>query len=72
MKRIIVLLAAAASLSACSTLGGEGFGYSDYSLVRVHDVSVGDGSLIVAAPRPWNRRRPELFEDVRAVEDWTL
>ena len=72
MKRIIVLLAAAASLSACSTLGGEGFGYSDYSLVRVHDVSVGDGSLIVAAPRPWNRHRPELFEDVRAVEDWTL
>ena len=72
MKRIVVLLAAAAGLSACSTLGGEGFGYSDYSLVRVHDVSVGDGSLIVAAPRPWNRRRPELFEDVRAVEDWTL
>jgi hypothetical protein len=72
VKRIVVLLAAPVSLSACSTLGGEGFGYSDYSLVRVHDVSVGDGSLIVAAPRPWNRRRPELFEDVRAVEDWTL
>jgi hypothetical protein len=73
VKRNIVLLGFAAALSACSSLGGgEGYGFSDYSLVRVRDVSVGDGSLIVAAPRPWNRHRPELFEDVRAVEDWTL
>ena len=72
MKRIIALLGLAAGVSACSTLGGEGYGFSDYSLVRVRDVSVGDGSLIVAAPRPWNRHRAVLFEDVRAVEDWTL
>jgi hypothetical protein len=73
VKRTIALLGLAAGVSACSSLGGgEGYGFSDYSLVRVRDVSVGDGSLIVAAPRPWNRHRPELFEDVRAVEDWTL
>jgi len=72
VKRIIALLGLAAGVSACSTLGGEGYGFSDYSLVRVRDVSVGDGSLIVAAPRPWNRHRAVLFEDVRAVEDWTL
>jgi hypothetical protein len=72
VKRIIALLGLAAGVSACSTLGGEGYGFSDYSLVRVRDVSVGDGSMIVAAPRPWNRHRAVLFEDVRAVEDWTL
>ena len=73
MKRIVALLGAVSVLPACSSLGGgEGYGFSDYSLVRVRDVSVGDGSMIVAAPRPWNRHRPELFEDVRAVEDWTL
>lgn len=68
----LVLASAGFALSACSTLGGEGYGFSDYSLVRVKDVAVGDGSLIVAPPRPWNRHRPTLFEDVRAVEDWTL
>jgi len=72
VKRIIALLGLAAGVSACSTLGGEGYGFSDYSLVRVRDVSVGDGSMIVAAPRPWNRHRAVLFEDLRAVEDWTL
>jgi hypothetical protein len=72
VKRAIALIALATGLSACSTLGGEGYGFSDYSLVRVRDTSVGDGSMIVAAPRPWNRHRAVLFEDVRAVEDWTL
>jgi len=71
-RNLIALLAVASGLSACSSIGGEGYGFSDYSLVRVHDVSVGDGSLIVAAPRPYNRHRPGLFEDIRAVEDWTL
>lgn len=69
---IIALLGAAAALSACSTIGGEGFGFSDYALVRVGDVSVGDDSLIVAPPRPWNRHRAGFFDDIRAVEDWTL
>jgi hypothetical protein len=66
------VLFAALALSACSSLGGGEYGFSDYSLVRVHRVQVGDGSLSVAPPRPWNRHRPILFEDVRDVEDWTL
>jgi hypothetical protein len=71
---ILILTAAAVALSGCSTLGvGEGFGSEYYSLVRVDARSVGDGSLIVVAPRPWNRtRRILFFDDVRWVEDWTL
>jgi hypothetical protein len=74
MNRKFVLAAlAAAALSGCSSLGtGEAFGSSYYSLVRVQRVNVGDGSISVAAPRPWNRQRPRLFEDIRDVEDWTL
>ncbi|HET8750025.1 MAG TPA: hypothetical protein VFM42_04710 [Sphingomicrobium sp.] len=68
----VVLLGVAAGLSACSSVGGEGFGFSSYALVRVQDVSVGDDSLIVAPPRPWNRHRASFFDDIRAVEDWTL
>lgn len=66
------VLGGALALSACSSLGGGDYGYSDYSLVRVRRVEVGDGRLTVTSPRPWNRHRPILFEDVRAVEDWTL
>lgn len=68
MRRLVTLVAAIA-LSGCSGIGGEGF--SDYSLVRATPKSVGDGSLVVTAPRPWNRHRPILFEDVKQVEDWT-
>ena len=68
----LALVSGAALLSACSSLGGSEYGISDYSLVRVHRVQVGDGSLSVAPPRPWNRHRSTLFEDVRDVEDWTL
>lgn len=71
-KSKIALLAAALALSACSSVGGGEYGISDYSLVRVSRHSVGDGSLVVTAPRPWNRHRPVLFEDIRDVEDWTL
>ncbi|HET7576895.1 MAG TPA: hypothetical protein VFK19_10095 [Sphingomicrobium sp.] len=70
--RPVTLLAAVGGLTACSSIGGEGFGFSDYALVRVGDVSVGDGSLVVAPPRPWNRHRAGFFDDIRAVEDWTL
>ena len=66
------VLGAAASLTACSSIGGGEYGISDYALVRVHRVNVGDGSLSVAPPRPWNRHRAFLFEDIRDVEDWTL
>jgi len=60
------------ALSACSSLGGEGYGYGEYSLARAERLRVGDGSLSVVPPRPWNRHRAILFEDVRQVEDWTL
>jgi len=67
------LLIAAAGLQACSSLGaGEGYGFSDYSAVNVHRVNVGNGNMSVVPPRPWNRHRAILFEDVPAVEDWTL
>ena len=72
LERRIALLAAVLTLSACSSLGGGEYGYGDYSLVRVQRVRVGDGSMSVAPPRPWNRHRPILFEDIRDVEDWTL
>ena len=72
MTARLALIAGAAMLSACSSLGGSEYGVSDYSLVRVNRVQVGDGSLSVAAPRPWNRHRARLFEDIREVEDWTL
>jgi len=72
MKTFVILAAAAMSLSACSTLGGSEYGVSNYALVRVQRLQVGDGSLSVAAPRPWNRHRAQLFVDIRDVEDWTL
>ena len=65
-------LTAVVSLTACSSVGGGEYGISEYALVRVHRVNVGDGSLSVAPPRPWNRHRAFLFEDIRDVEDWTL
>jgi hypothetical protein len=45
MKRLfrIALSAAALPLAACSSLGSGEYGISDYTLVRVHRVSVGDG-----------------------------
>src|SRR5215208_2111809 len=68
----LLVISVACSFSACSSLGGGEYGFSDYTLVRVHRVQVGDGSLSVAPPRPWNRHRGQLFFDVRDVEDWTL
>jgi len=70
--KIAALAAAAAGLTACSGVGTGEYGLSDYAMVAVHRVSVGNGSLVVSAPRPWNRHRPVLFEDIREVEDWTL
>lgn len=65
------LLAAALALSACSSLGG-GIGYSEYSKVPLRRVSVGNGNLTVQPARSWNRRHAMLFDDIPAVEDWTL
>ena len=72
--KLILAAVALALSSGCSSVGGgEGLSSSYYSLVRVRSVRVGDGSLAVTAPRPWNRtRKLFLFDDVRWVEDWTL
>jgi hypothetical protein len=67
----IGLVFASLAVSACSSTGSEGYGLSDYSLVRVRRVHVGDGSMSVVPLRPWNRHRPIMFEDIRQVEDWT-
>lgn len=74
MKQLfkLVLVSVAVPLAACSSLGGGGYGISDYNLVRVHRVSVGNDSMSVVPPRPWNRHRPFFFVDVPEVEDWTL
>jgi hypothetical protein len=69
---VLALLAGTAGLSGCSSLGGGEYGYSDYGLVRVARVNVGDGQMSVVAPRNYNRHRRILFSDVRDVEDWTL
>ena len=71
-RRTIIAVAAACALSACSSIGAGEYGYSDYAPVNVRRVSVGDGTMTVVPPRPWNRRRSVLFDDVRAVEVWTL
>ena len=74
MKRFgfAILAAAALVTSACSSLGTGEYGFSAYSAVNVHRVKVGNGNMTVVPPRPWNRHRAILFEDVPAVEDWTL
>lgn len=74
-KTILALAAAAAALplAACSTLGGDGYGYGGYSLVRAQPRNVGDGSITVTPPREWNRTSNIWsIDDIRAVEDWTL
>ena len=69
--RSVLLLSVAASLTACSSVGGDGFGSSYFSLVRVKEVRVGDNSMAVTPPREWNRISARLFTDIRDVEDWT-
>lgn len=68
----LALLATALALPACSTMGGGAYGISSYSMVRVDRMNVGDDTMSVVAPRPWNRSRPVLFAYIRQVEDWTL
>ena len=74
MRKSIVILTAAALLGGCSdSLGSGGFGFSGYSLIRARDVAVGDGSMVVAPTREWNRVSTVwAIDDIRAVEDWTL
>jgi hypothetical protein len=68
----IALLGAALAISGCSSLGSGESGFSAYSAVNVHRTKVGNGNMTVVPPRPWNRHRAILFDDVPAVEDWTL
>ena len=65
------LLASRSHCPACGGLGGGEYGFSSYALVRAQRVNVGNGDMSVVAPRPYNRHRRILFEDVRDVEDWT-
>ena len=68
----IAFLALPLWLTACTGIGGGEYGFSDYGLVPEHRVRVGDGGMTVVAPRPYNRHRRVLFEDIPDVEDWTL
>ena len=75
MKRFptaLLLAASALAVSACSSLGSGESGFSAYSAVNVRRTKVGNGNMTVVPPRPWNRHRAILFDDVPAVEDWTL
>lgn len=75
MTRKIKLIAAALVLPAtagCSTLGAGTIDRGIYRLVGVRTTSVGNGSVVVAPPRPWNEQRRVFFDSLRWVEDWTL
>lgn len=71
MKKLSPLVAATFLLAACAGIGGEGFGYGGYSLIRVKEVRVGDDSLAVTPPRQWNKISAQVLTDIRDVEDWT-
>lgn len=72
ISRILLIAAGAAALGACSSLGNGESGISSYGIVPVKRVAVGTDNLSVAVPRPWNRHRTALFQDVPETEDWTL
>jgi hypothetical protein len=71
-KMKLILAAALLPLAGCSSLG-EGADLGAYTLVRVKPTNVGNGSMTVLPPRPWNKqRRFFFFDSIRWVEDWTL
>jgi hypothetical protein len=70
--KLVLATAAALALSACTGLGAGEYGYSSYALVQQRSRAVGDGSLVITPPRPYNRHRSFLWSDVQDVEDWTL
>ena len=68
----LILAAAMLPLAGCSTMG-EGADLGAYTLVRVKPTNVGNGSMTVLPPRPWNKqRRFFFFDSIQWVEDWTL
>lgn len=70
-KALILLASAAVALSGCTSLGGTP-DMGIYRLVKARPTSVGNGSMIVTPPRPWNEQRRLFFDSIRWVEDWTL
>lgn len=72
----LLLAGVALALAGCAGGGGSGLGISSdyYTLARVRPTQVGNGSMVVTPPRPWNRARRQLFfsDDQQWVEDWTL
>jgi hypothetical protein len=70
----LIAAALALPLAGCSSLGAGDIDRGVYSLVRVRSVQVGNRSMAVTPPRPWNRQRRLFFDFdvVRWVEDWTL
>ena len=71
-KSILILSLASLALSGCAAVG-ESTDLGVYQLVRTRPTNVGNGSLQVVPPRPWNRqRRFFFFDSIRWVEDWTL
>ena len=71
-KLVMALTLAAVPLAACTTVG-EGADIGLYQLVRAKPTKIGNGSIEVYPPRPWNKqRRYFFFDSVRWVEDWTL
>ena len=72
-KSKLILAALALPLGACSAMGDATTDLGVYSYVPAREVSVGNGSVRVTPPRPWNRqRRFFFFDSIGQVEDWTL
>lgn len=72
-KSKLILAAIALPLGACSSMGDATTDLGVYSYVPAREVSVGNGSVRVTPPRPWNRqRRFFFFDSIGQVEDWTL
>lgn len=73
MKPLIAPIAAALLVPAagCSSVAGD-IDRGVYKLVPVRTTSVGNGSVRVVPPRPWNEQRRFFFDSLRWVEDWTL
>ena len=73
LKHTLLVASAALALPACSSMGGgEAFNSQYYAAVPVRPVSVGNGSMVVTAPRAWNKQRRFFFDDIPWVESWTL
>lgn len=66
-----MLALATLGLAGCSALGQQ-VDTGLYQLVQVKTHKVGDGSMLVTPPRPWNRQRRFFFDQLKWVEDWTL